>query len=158
MAIKKIKIWKNNKKALGKIFVLFFSRSSNSTLYDYKQLVRSFWYTLYRGGKLFLAPGRQIPLARPCSDVFKIINFNHLDVRESIGKRNFIQFTCFFFHFLIHSNIIFSILGYQVSKCIIAESRKSRFFNFRDSVIAVTNHISHNVFRTIVYTKKMASK
>jgi hypothetical protein len=35
---KKIKIWKNKKKQknIRKIFVLFFSRYSNSTLYDYK--------------------------------------------------------------------------------------------------------------------------
>jgi hypothetical protein len=43
-----------------------------------------------------------------------------------------------------------SILGYKVRK----NQNRERVFNFPDSVMALTNRISHNVFRTIAYKKK----
>jgi hypothetical protein len=44
---KKSKFGKKKQNSIRRTFILFFSRSSHSTLYDYKQLVRSFLYTLY---------------------------------------------------------------------------------------------------------------
>jgi hypothetical protein len=61
----------------------------------------------------------------------------------------------------------YSILGYKVSKCTIIESRKSlknrdevEIFNFRDSVLALTNrrYIPQRFSHNRLYEKKMASK